>query len=435
MVRPLSCSAVAVTMLTLVGCDAEAPAGTETANVAQASFRTDDVVRESLAGDVAHYSFVLRLGNTPNARIRVHRLVRERRPWHPRRTEGAVMLVHGDFSSFASNFAPTADSGMALHLAAHEGLDVWGIDRRWSLAPQGANVADFADMGLAQEIDDLGRGLAFARGVRLATGGEGERFTLAGFSHGAHLAYAYASAEAAQPEARRHVKALAPLDIYAEIAPDENPVFRERACGDAAFYRQELADGHFEQSNGLFIQLGSLAQNAPNEQTPFQDFFPGYTNRGALVRFAAQTAVVFPPMFTPVYHLASGVLDANGVATAFRDSPEVAVAAYFANASPYQSTRELADFDTLLCNQGPPPVDVPLDRIRIPLYYLGVAGGFGNHGLYSTTRVRSKDVTTVVLHRFGPEREAEDIGHADILFARDAADIAWKPLAAWIRRH
>jgi len=444
MVRPMSWGVALAPLVVAVlgGCDAaQQPPSREEAYVAEAAFHADrpgDVVREALTGDVAHYSFVLRLGDTPNARIRVHRLVREWAPWHPRRTEGAVMLLHGDFSSFASNFAPSPDAGMALYLAAHEGLDVWGIDRRWALAPQDAHLADFADMGLAQEIDDLGHGLAFARAVRFATGGKGERFTLVGFSHGGHLAYAYASAEAAQPEARRHVKALVPLDIYAEIAPGEDPVFHERACGDAAFYRQELADGHFEQKNGLFIKLGTLAQSAPNEPTPFQDFFPGFTNRGALLRFAAQTAEVFPPMFTPVYHLASAVLE-NGVATAFRDSPENAVAAYFANASPYQATRELADFDTLLCGpapgQGPLPVDVPLERIRIPLYYVGVAGGFGDHGLDTTTRVRSKDVTTVVLRRFGPEREAEDLGHADILFARDAADIAWKPLAAWIRRH
>lgn len=33
-----------------------------------------------------------------------------------------------------------------------------------------------------------------------------------------------------------------------------------------------------------------------------------------------------------------------------------------------------------------------------------------------------------------PELEVSDYGHADLLFARDAPELAWRPLAAWIAR-
>ena len=39
------------------------------------------VDRTHVVGDVYHHRFTLRLGNTPNARIRLHRVVRERAPW------------------------------------------------------------------------------------------------------------------------------------------------------------------------------------------------------------------------------------------------------------------------------------------------------------------------------------------------------------------
>src|SRR5690242_9394818 len=64
------------------------------------------ITRDHIAGDVYHYGFVIPVGDTPNATIAVHRVVRERAPWIPRRTTRAVMMLHGDFANFASNFAP-----------------------------------------------------------------------------------------------------------------------------------------------------------------------------------------------------------------------------------------------------------------------------------------------------------------------------------------
>jgi hypothetical protein len=96
--------------------------------------------------------------------------------------------------------------------------------------------------------------------------------------------------------------------------------------------------------------------------------------------------------------------------------------------------RENADSEALFCGQGPLPIQAPLNRIRVPIFYLGAAGGIGVHGLYTTTQVKSTDVTTLVLHRFGADRIAEDFGHADLMFATDAPSLAWLPLAGWLSR-
>ena len=176
---------------------------------------TPDLLRTRVVDDVYHHRYTLRLGDGPNARIRLHRVVRERAPWLPRATRAGVVLLHGDFSTFDSNFTP-----MATWLAQH-GIDVWGVDRRWALAPADADLSDFGDMGFAQELDDTGVALATARVLRAATGSGFDRLHLVGFSRGGFLAYVYAAAEGARPAALRHVKGLVPLDVWAELPPED----------------------------------------------------------------------------------------------------------------------------------------------------------------------------------------------------------------------
>ncbi|WP_394828183.1 hypothetical protein [Pendulispora albinea] len=400
-----------------------------------------ELTREHVAGDVYHYAFVLSVGETPNAKLRIHRVAREIRPWQPRPARDAVLLLHGDFATFVTNFAPSLGSppspgtGLSVYLA-ERGIDVWGVDRRWARVPAtSTDTSDFGDMGVAQEIDDIGRALGIARVVRAATGGGAGQLILSGFSHGGQLAYAYASTEAKRPARERHVKGLVPLDVYAAIAP-EDEALRKAACNSRDFERQALADGIVDADNGFVLDLGGRALAAPNAPSPYFEALQ-LTNREALLHMVGQTYRLFeplPPLYAPRYHLASGVIE-RGKVIGLRESSEDVVARWFAGGAFHQSMREGAELDALWCNEGPLPVDVPLERIRVPLFYIGTAGGFGDHGLYSTTRVGSTDVTTLVLRRFPVEREAEDFGHGDILYGREAPQRAWRPLAAWIRAH
>jgi hypothetical protein len=96
---------------------------------------------------------------------------------------------------------------------------------------------------------------------------------------------------------------------------------------------------------------------------------------------------------------------------------------------------EAADFDALLCGSGPQPVDAPLSNIRVPLLYVGAAGGIGTLGLYATTLVSSTDVSSFVVQRFPAERRAEDFGHTDLLLATDAPALVFEPVATWLLHH
>lgn len=432
-------SFVLASSLLLAGCafpDAPEPtAETQDPLTAVANLPVTSVTRTRLDGDVYHYAYTLQVGKTPNAHLQIHRVVREIAPWCPRPTTHAALLMHGDFGTFATNFAPTLGNppstapGMAAYLA-HRDIDVWGLDRRWTQAPtSGADLSDFADMGFDQELSDIDKALAFARTTRLATGSGADRVALVGFSRGGHLAYAYAATEAKKPAWQRHVSALVPIDVYAVIAP-EDEAMRQNACARRDAERDALAAGLVDADNSLLVGVGQLARRAPDDASPF---FPGTTNRGAFLAAVGQTYLFFQN--TPLYHLNAPALSPTGQITGLRESSESAASAWLAGGAPHQSMRESAEGDALWCGEGSLPIDVSLGAIKVPLFYLGAAGGFGAHGLYTTTRVGSTDVTTHVVRRFGADREAEDFGHGDLLFSADAPTLAWKPLSDWLRHH
>ena len=391
------------------------------------------VSRDHIVDDVYHYQFVIPLGTGPNATMAVHRVVRERAPWLPRRTTRAVMLLHGDFASFTSNFAPvlgaspSGATGLATWLAQHD-IDAWGADRRWAGAPADGDRSDFDAMGLDQELDDLGVALAFARGVRLATSGSTARLTLVGFSRGGELAYFYASREATRPSSLRHVGGLVPLDVYVSLSPEDEDL-RQFFCFSAAAEYDALAQGFTDVPNDFQQAVGQLALDAPDDPSPF----PPYTNREWALVLAGQTFFFFPA--SPFYHLAGITVDADDIPVATRFSPEAVLDHWFASAPPFQSMRESADTDALTCGDPPLPLDVPLSRIRVPVLLVAAAGGYGEHAVYSTTQVSSTDVTALVIRRLPVEQEAYDFGHGDLLYATDAPALAWQPLLDWLTDH
>ncbi len=391
-----------------------------------------DAHRARVVGDVYHTSFLVRLDDGPNGAIRVHRVVRERAPGIPRATRGGLVAFHGDFASFASNFAPitrdpAATPGVAVWLA-QQGFDVWGVDRRWAVTAADGDVSDFGAMGFAQEIDDAQIALAIARTLRVLTGSGADRLHVLGFSRGGFLAYAVAAADGARPAWRRQVKGLIPVDVWAELPPDATAA-RALIC-EAAFYeRLAVSEGVVDSDNFLFINIARRALSDPDAPTPIP-FLAGFTNRGAFLFVAAQTYNFFTP--TPFYKLAAGAVE-GGEVTHLTESPEPVILNWFATASPHQSLREAADTDSLWCGDGSASLTVDLAAIRVPLFYLGAGGGYGAQGLYSTTRVSSTDVSSHIVTRGGDP--FEDFGHGDLLFATDARALAWQPLATWLGTH
>jgi hypothetical protein len=242
------------------------------------------------------------------------------------------------------------------------------------------------------------------------------------------LTYSYAGAESVRPAAARHVKGIVPIDVYARIAP-EDEALRTRACNRRDGGRADMAAGIIDLDNTFFQEMGRRAQSAPDDPS---EFWPGLTNRQALFIFSGQTYFYFAP--TPFYHLIGGALSDDAIKS-LSFSTERRVENWYIGAPPHQAYVEGVDMDTIQCHEGPLPLEDHLADIGVPIFYLGAAGGYGDYGRYTTTVTRSTDVTTLVVRRLPAEREAEDFGHADLLFGNDAPDLAWRPLTAWLLRH
>jgi hypothetical protein len=387
--------------------------------------------RTRVADDLYHYEVTLPIGTGPNAALRLHRVVRERAPGRPRPSAHAAVLLHGDFANFVTNFLPTAGTpassapGLARYLASRD-VDVWGVDRRWTLPGTDDDTSDFGAMGVTQELDDLRGALALVRATRALDGSGGGRVPLVGFSHGAQLAYLYAAVEASRPAAQRHVDAIAALDFYGALPPDADDT-RAVFCDFAAFERPGAGRRrHRQRRTSSSSTSARLARTAPDELSPI---FGDRSNHDALALVLGQTYFFAP--YAPLYHLLAPVLDDAGEARGYAAVADDAASAWLAGATPHQSMREGADLDHLLCGDAA-PITAPLSRIRVPVLYLGAAGGAGELGVYTTTQVSSADVTALVARRLPPGREAEDVGHADLLFASDAPTLAWQPLATWL---
>jgi hypothetical protein len=251
---------------------------------------------------------------------------------------------------------------------------------------------------------------------------------LLGFSIGALMTYAYAGDESVRPAPERHVKAIVPIDIYAQIAP-ANEDLRVKACNRRDQGRADMAGGFFDVDNSFIQQLGSFAATAPDDPSPI---WPGLTSRQALYTWVGQTYFYYA--VTPLYHLNGGNIE-DDVVTKLNFSADHRVEDWHIGAPPHEAYVEGVDMDTILCGEGPLPLVDHLADIRVPIFYLGAAGGFGDYGNHSAHATRSTDVTTHVVRRLPPALEVSDYGHADLLFAREAPDVAWQPLAAWLAGH
>lgn len=390
--------------------------------------------RRHVTADIYHYELVVPVGQGPNAKLRIHRVVREVAPFVPRRTAKAVALLHGDFSTFVTNFVPSQGDpaspvdGLAPYLAA-QNIDVWGVDRRWTLPGADGDISDFGSIGLAQAVDDTRAGLALARTLRLAGGSGNAKLDVIGFSHGAQVAYAVAGYEGGLPAGQRHVGGIAPLDWWGGYTADQEED-RLLACEFAAYEYQLVADGELDFPNDFFITIGTLARSAPAERTPFR-FLGPITNRDAMLVVLGQTYQIAP--YTPWYHLLSPRLEGD-LAIGLAETDEQAATAWIAGATPHQAVLEAADFDAMLCGEDL-PLPAPMSNIRIPIYYVGAAGGVGELGLPATTLTGSTDVRSLIVQRQPADQAVADFGHGDLLFASDAPTLVWQHLASWIGQH
>ncbi|RKH04713.1 hypothetical protein D7V97_25020 [Corallococcus sp. CA053C] len=407
--------------------------------------------REALGDGLAHYTWKLRVGRGTYDIVTVHRVVREAFPWGPARSTRAVFMVHGDLWGFVPAFLSNtcmatmpSDQSLAAYLASND-VDVWGLDLRWVGVPEAEkDFAFMADWTLATHAQDVGAGLKLAQAVRKLSGSSSrDRMFLLGWSRGATISYAYMNAESQRPYAQRQVDGFIPVDMVLRFAPEAEQQ-RRWACERYTVLKKARDAGRTEggllgPAPGTPVKLiGQLAETAPDATSPLakMTFAAQPTNRQFAVIAAGATAALLAPLqpITPGYHLAASIPDASGLPYRSAFTPEATLFDYLQLAVPYQSLNEVVETEAQLCGLNV-PYDDHLKDVKVPVLYMGAAGGAGRYGEYSVRLLGSTDVTVNIV-RTRPESErALDFGHADLFLARDAKAWVWRPILQWMQAH
>jgi hypothetical protein len=98
--------------------------------------------------------------------------------------------------------------------------------------------------------------------------------------------------------------------------------------------------------------------------------------------------------------------------------------------------RLLAEAAHITCDDGTTRrFDAHLGDVRVPILYVGAAGGFGTYGLHSVRLTASTDTRSVIARAFAQGQEKLDVGHVDLFYAKDATRSAWVDIARWLAEH
>lgn len=390
--------------------------------------------RTELGNGIVHYVYELRFGYGEFDIVRVHRVVKEQRPYKPVHTKGNVFMVHGSIQDFDDIFlsagAESIDSKTSIPFyLAEKYIDVWGIDLGWNLVP--VETADFEfmkDWGIDRDRDHTLAALIFARLVRGLTGQGFGKMNLLGFSYGVYIAYGAAGKETQLHPILQCIKGIIPVDHALKYAPEETELI-SRACEVAAGVKDQLNSGIYQATDGqTFITLGGFALDAPDEISPVPDFAAlGFTNSQVL-NFLSTTTYAVSPTVAPFWHFFGG--DVNGML--YTDPLRFYRLAVVL--APYQPL--LHDYETsaCFCDDEEVSIDDNLGGIKVPIFYLGAAGGIGSLGIYTTTLTSSSDISSYIISIPGTET-AMDYGHADLFMGKEASTLVWNELYQWLVNH
>ena len=385
--------------------------------------------REDLGNGIAHYQFELRLGEDDYDVVRLHRVVKERRPYRPVHTKGDVFMIHGAAQDFEDIFLTAGAEQINEHTSApyymaSRNIDVWGIDMGWTMVPLG--TTDFSFMkgwGIDKDVDHTLKAMVLSRLIRGITGQSFSRMNLLGYSYSVNVAYGAAGRETQCHPIMRHIKGIIPVDGEIKYELPKYEELRQAACGVAADAKANLESGMYHDPMGLgFINLSKLALNAPNDPSPIPDF-EGLTNKQAIM------AVASSPRDTISYwHFIGGNLQE------FYYTDVDRFIRLGAGISPYMPQQIRYETATARCDQDDVSYDDHIGDISVPVFYLGARGGTGEIGYYSGSLTSSSDVTHYNVTVPGKEM-VNDYGHADLWMANNAGELVWSKLYGWLVKH
>jgi hypothetical protein len=364
--------------------------------------------------------------------ITLHRVASEKRGRSAGRS--AVFMIHGDIWGFEPAFlglTAYADPPLASlpTFLAEAGIDVWGISYRWAHEPANpADVSFMAHWGMSTAVSDARVGLRVARVARRLGGLGNRRLHVLGWSRGVWATLALANAEATERPRRRDIAGLIPVEGAFKVDPADE-AFRLSTCADYDYYQGLLDAGTFGADETFFQVVGQQALDFPGDPSPFA---PGLTN-GQFAMGVVSWPVGIPGL--EWYHFAAGSFDDDGVPLDLVYTDPALSALELTKVYDFDPALYLRDASAVTCDELDVPWDDHLDRVRLPILYVGAGGGFGPLGEYQTRLVGSSDVTVHIVRTRPEDMAAFDIGHADVFQAPLSRELFWTPIRDWILAH
>ena len=396
------------------------------------------VNRRKVSSSIAHYEFEVPVGDGPYGTVRLHRVVRETKPYHPVHTRGAVFMLHGASLKFESVFlnagmeTPDPETSISYYLASKD-IDVWGMDFAWTLVP--AETTDFSfmkDWGVERDIDHTRAAMSVARLIRGLTGQGLRRMNLLGYSYGVGVAYGAAGCETQEHPILRDINGIIAVDqVMKYPGTSEGEALRETICQTAEALKVAMENGAFHATQGQTLSLvGGLALNDPEGMSPLPPF-SGLTNSQAALAIIT-SPIANPP--APGWHFASGKFDGPGpLPTGLEDSDAIRWYRMMSTLPPYQPQKTTYDMRACACDEEDVPFDDYLCQISVPILYIGAGGAFGEFGYHTSSLTASQDVTHHNVTLRTPR--TLDFGHGDLILGNDAPSLVWEPLRQWLATH
>jgi len=317
---------------------------------------------------------------------------------------------------------------------AAQGIDTWGIDYGWSLVPESeTNFAFMENWGIQRDIDDLEQALSFARTTRAQTGSDAGRLVLLGFSLSASTAYALLNEETHLSCNERQVRGYIPVD---GIFTTNDPSTESGACGSEKIYKINGPQKKvYADNSGVFTE--QLAKSAIANPGGASSVFPDLNNlQVVLVEGATQWLLV--PQIPPFGHYVAGVFGAGGITTTpigFHYTDVTLYEDVLAELPPYMPVQVDIDLYATVCGNAPHAFTDNLSEIKVPVFYIGAAGGEGNLGLFTLSQLGSSDIQSDIVSFYPPAQYALDYGHNDLFYAANASSVLWPKMASWLLSH
>lgn len=354
---------------------------------------------KNLGDNIVERIEILQVGSGEFDKIGVHRISKNICGC----SKCTVVMIPGANSDFNTSF-----QNMAIYLAKY-GVDVWGIDFRYSFVPNNTPVGYpyciASDCTFMRNWDTNLHISDLKNVVKLAEMFSRNGVFLIGFSQGAYFAYRYASQHS-------EIKGIIPMDIAYNIDPTYTDVI-ERTRADVDRRTAKINSNIFYEDTLTEKYIAGLALIDPDGESTI---IPGLTNRQVFL-FAATSTGQLTNHPIPGYKYCQG--DLSGL----RHTDYNFLLNQSFKLNSFQSILTLTELRKQWLVSPP---EIP--NISTPIFHVGAEFGFGPYGLYTPNTIHnfSPDVSTQII---------SDYGHADLIYSNTAEDDVWKYILKWIKDH